>query len=154
MTRLRIGELAATVGMRAKTIRYYEQIGLVPKAQRDSSGYRVYPESEIARLRFIKRSKLLWLSLKEIKEIAAYVADGHCCTAQTKLMSLIGEKIDEIDARTAELAALRADLQRYRGELESRAQEGEESVGRKGMADCSCLGGMAAKTAGQAETTP
>lgn len=138
--KLRIGELAKRLGMRPKTIRYYEDIGLIPKAPRDCSGYRVYPDSEVARLKLISRSKLLGLSLKEIKEIADYAAAGRCNTAQTRLVAMLGGKIDEIDARIAELGALKADLQRYEGELAYRTEEGLAPTGEKSLADCSCVG--------------
>lgn len=152
--RLRIGQLAETVGMHPKTIRYYEDIGLIPRAQRDSSGYRMYPESEVARLKIISRSKVLGLSLKEIKEITDYAATGSCNTAQTRLSTMIGEKLDEIDTRIAELVALKADLQRYRGELAYRPKEGLAPTGGKSLADCSCIGARVVAAQKQAKTKP
>ena len=138
--RLRIGQLADQVGMHPKTIRYYEDIGLIPKAQRDSSGYRVYSESEVARLKLISRSKLLGLSLKEIKEITDYAGAGRCNTAQSRLSSMIGAKIEEIDTRIAELVALKGDLQRYEDELAYQAKKGMAPASGKSLADCSCVG--------------
>lgn len=140
MQRLRIGQLAKRTGVRAKTIRYYEQIGLLPKVPRDSSGYRRYPETEIARLRLVSRSKLLGLSLGEIKEIVGYIADGHCDAVQTRLTALISEKLDEIDAKISELALLKEDLLLYQNRLEQRPQTGLQPVDRKSIADCSCIG--------------
>ncbi|MBI4317833.1 MAG: MerR family DNA-binding transcriptional regulator [Chloroflexi bacterium] len=140
LRKLRIGQLAERVGMHPKTIRYYEDIGLIPKAQRDSSGYRVYPESEAARLKLISRSKLLGLSLKEIKEITDYAAAGRCDNAQSRLAAMIGGKISEIDARIAELVALKVDLQRYELELACRTQDVPQPTGRRSLADCICVG--------------
>lgn len=136
---LKIGQLGYAVGMNTKTIRYYEQIGLVPKAQRNSSGYRVYPEGEVARLKFISRAKLLGLSLREVKEITGYVADGRCVTAQTRVAALVSEKIGEIDANIAELTALRADLCHYKVVIEDRIEVSSEVGEKRKIGDCSCL---------------
>lgn len=141
MTRgLRIGQLAEKTGLRTKTIRYYEEIGLLPRAQRDSSGYRRYPETEAARLRLISRSKLLGLALGEVKEIVGYIVDGHCDTVQTRLMVLVSEKLDEIDVKMAELALLKEDLLSFQNQLAQRVQIGSQSTARRSMANCSCVG--------------
>jgi len=152
--KLRIGQLAERVGMHPKTIRYYEDIGLIPKAQRDYSGYRVYPDSEVARLKLISKSKLLGLSLKDIKEITDYAAAGRCNTAQTRLAAMIGEKTKEVDARIAELVALKADLQRYQDELACQAEDGLAPTGGKSLADCSCVGASVVEAQKQANTKP
>ena len=60
---LAIGQVARTTGVAAKTIRYYEQIGVLPTAGRPSSGYRQYDQSDIERLRFISRARSLGLPL-------------------------------------------------------------------------------------------
>ncbi len=151
---LRIGQIAEKAGVRAKTIRYYEQVGLLPEAQRNSSGYRVYAENEAARLSLISRTKLLGLSLREIKEIVGYIADGYCDSAQTRLRALIAEKIDEMDARIAELAALKVDLLQYQSELAQRIQDRSDLVESKSLSDCSCVGGKIADTREQANTKP
>ena len=67
----RIGELAAELGIDPKTIRYYEQTGLLPVQTRTSSGYRVYGAADQDRLRFIGKAKAIGLSLKEIAEVRA-----------------------------------------------------------------------------------
>ena len=151
---LRIGQLAERSGMHTKTIRYYEQIGLLPDVPRNSSGYRVYTESEVARLRLISRSKVLGLSLREIKEIVGYVADGQCKIAQTRLTRLIGEKLGEIDVMIAELAALKADLLQYQSELEQRIQDRFDLGESKSIADCSCVGGKIADAQERGKTKP
>ena len=151
---LRIGQLAEKAGLSTKTIRYYEQIGLLTKVPRNASGYRVYPESELARLRLISRSKLLGLSLAEIKEIVGYVADGHCGTVQTRVMALISGKLEEIDARVAELSLLKETLLLYQRKLAQRAPTGLPSLGRKSLADCSCIGEEDAHVLGQTGSKP
>ena len=64
---MNIGELAKRSGVNAKLIRHYESIGIIPKAARTDSGYRVYSETDIQFLRFIRRARRLGFSMKEIK---------------------------------------------------------------------------------------
>ncbi len=71
---LRIGALAADLGLNPKTIRYYEEIGLLPVPQRTGAGYRQYSAADRERLRFIK-AKVIGFTLREIREILA-VRDG------------------------------------------------------------------------------
>lgn len=66
-----IGEAARHLGINPKTIRYYEEIGLIPEAQRNRSGFRVYSQAEIDRLAFILRARALDFSLDDIGEILA-----------------------------------------------------------------------------------
>lgn len=105
-----IGALAKQVGMTAKTIRYYEGLGLLGQAQRSEGGYRCYGEADLARLRFIQGAKALGLSLAEIKAVISLWGAGEKpCHHVTELLA---EKLAAVDARIAE-------LQRFRGELAS-----------------------------------
>ena len=74
---MRIGALARHFGINAKTIRYYEAIGLLPGARRTESGYRVYGTADVERLGFILRAKVLGLSLEEIRGVLSVPADGE-----------------------------------------------------------------------------
>ncbi len=105
---LRIGELAARFGLNPKTIRYYEEIGLLPRADRSDSGYRLYDERDAERLGFIRRAKTLGLSLDEIRDILSVQAEGSPPCDQ--VLDLLDLKISAIDQRMAELQAFRADL--------------------------------------------
>lgn len=64
-----IGELAKISGVNAKSIRHYESIGLVPKASRTTAGYRIYRDSDVQFLKFIKRARRLGFSMVEIKKL-------------------------------------------------------------------------------------
>ena len=69
---LRIGQVAQRVGLRMRAIRYYEQIRLIPRAERNSiapSGYRLFRESDVRRLEFIRDARKLGLSLKQIRNL-------------------------------------------------------------------------------------
>src|SRR5210317_438529 len=69
MNGLTIGRLAKQVGIGIETVRFYERQGLIDPPPRTDSNYRIYPEDEVARLKFIKRAKALGFTLNEIKEL-------------------------------------------------------------------------------------
>jgi DNA-binding transcriptional MerR regulator len=72
---MRIGQLAQLVGVETQTIRFYEQQGLLPPPDRQDNGYRVYTEKHGERLAFIRRCRILGLSLAEIHELQSYQDD-------------------------------------------------------------------------------
>jgi DNA-binding transcriptional MerR regulator len=72
---MQIGEVAEQIGLSLRTIRYYEEVGLVTPTSRTAGGFRLYSESDVARLRLIRRMKPLDLSLEEMKDVLA-VLDG------------------------------------------------------------------------------
>ncbi len=80
----KIGEVARRTGLTAKTIRYYEDIKLLPKPSRTlvphGAGYRLYSEADLRRLAFVKQAKLLDLSLNEIRALITAAEEG-CCTS-------------------------------------------------------------------------
>lgn len=112
----RIGEVAKLTGVTPKTIRYYEDIELIPKARRTvvphGMGYRLYFDEDIRRLAFIRQAKLLDLSLTEIRDLIAAAEAGCCSSLNPKLGLLVERKLGEIDKRIAELEALRRSLRR------------------------------------------
>jgi len=73
----RIGEVAAAVGLNPKTLRYYEEIGLLPPPPRTATGYRLYDEEAAERLRFILQARAVGLTLEEISEIMRLRGDGQ-----------------------------------------------------------------------------
>ncbi len=110
---IQIGELAQRFDLNPKTIRYYEEIGILPTPERDPSGYRRYGDETIERLGFIRRARVLGLSLEEIGEILSLKARDLCPCGH--VLGLIDAKIDAIDRRIADLRALRSDLGTLRG---------------------------------------
>lgn len=85
---MNIGELAKTSGVNAKLIRHYEAIGLIPKASRTESGYRVYSEKDIQFLRFIRRARSLGFSMKEIKKLVGLWRNKSRASREVKALAL------------------------------------------------------------------
>src|SRR5260370_4941494 len=109
---MRIGELAARFGLNPKSIRYYEEIGLLPRADRSESGYRLYTRRDVEQLGFIRRAKTLGLSLDNIRDILKVEEEGSPPCGQ--VLDLIDVKICAIDHRLSELQAFRTKLSRWR----------------------------------------
>jgi Cu(I)-responsive transcriptional regulator len=104
---LNISEAAGRSGLPAKTIRYYEEIGLVAPL-RAGNGYREYRERDIARLRFLGRARQLGFSIPECRMLLSLSEDASRSSAEVKEIAL--QKVAEIDAKLAELAVLRETL--------------------------------------------
>jgi DNA-binding transcriptional MerR regulator len=107
---LKIGEVAETSGLPVKTIRYYEEIGLLtPTVERSESRYRLFHTQVLNRLAFIRRSQSLGLNLKEIQQILAVHDQGElpCGEVKQHLEAKVVEITQQIDA----LRTLRTELQ-------------------------------------------
>ena len=107
---LLIGDVERQSGVPAKTIRYYEDVGVLGRPDRTPSGYRTYDEGVLGRLRFIRAAQSVGLTLGEIREIVALRDRGR--TPCSHVTDLIQRRAVEIDERIAELERVRADLRR------------------------------------------
>lgn len=127
--RLKIGELARLAGLTAKTIRYYELLGLLPKPQRTESGYRMYSKKDVQRLEFFKKAKGLGLSLEDIRGILALHARNQ--SPCVHVLALLDQKLAYIDS-------LLQSLQEFRGELAHLRRESAEQLEKlpQGSAIC------------------
>ena len=105
---MNIGEAAKASGVTAKMIRHYEDGGLIPKAGRTHSGYRVYGEAEVHVLRFIRRGRDLGFSLTEIKALLGLWGNRRRASADVKKLAL--KHVADLDARIAEMQAMRKTL--------------------------------------------
>lgn len=107
-----IQELAQLAGVSAKTIRYYESIGLLPDPQRADNNYRQYMPEAVERLRFIASARSLGFNLTDIGEfLTARDAGTLPCK---RVLDSFDQRISEIDRRIADLLALRETLTRVR----------------------------------------
>lgn len=118
---LSIGEICSKTGLSARTVRYYEELGLLPGVRRRQGGRRVYGPDEVERLRFITRLKALGLSLAEIKELnAVYAIGGGTREMLGRLEELLDVHLEDLDARIAELGSLRDQIRKYRSHVGER----------------------------------
>lgn len=103
---LDIGEAARQTGVPAKTIRYYESVGLIAPARRAENGYRLYGESEIATLRFVRRARDLGFSVRAVADLLALWRDKGRASADVKALAL--DHARELDRRIAEMKNMKS----------------------------------------------
>lgn len=106
---MKIGELAQRADVGIDTVRYYEKEGLLPKAQRLASGYRVYDQQDVRRLRFVKRAKGLGFTLPQIRELLAL--SNHRDDDMATIKAAATEKLADVRAKLAELDRIREALE-------------------------------------------
>ena len=105
---MNIGQAAERSGVPPKTIRYYEDIGLVAPAPRSNNGYREYGETDVHILRFVQRARSLGFSVRDCVQLLSLYRDPQRASADVKELTL--SRIAEIDRKMAELAGMRATL--------------------------------------------
>lgn len=106
---MRIGEAAERSGVRTKTIRYYEEIGVLAPPQRTPTGYRDYDESVLGRLAFVRSAQTVGLTLGEIREVIAFRERDEVPCAH--VLGLLRHRTGEVSERIAELERTRTELQ-------------------------------------------
>ncbi|NLA67839.1 MAG: Cu(I)-responsive transcriptional regulator [Gammaproteobacteria bacterium] len=126
---MNIGEAAAASGVSAKMIRYYEQAGLVPPADRSASGYRIYGDADVHRLRFIRRARDLGIQVADIAELLDLWNDRTRRSAGVK--RLAQAHIADLQGRIARLEDMASTLQTL-----------VDCCAGDGRPDCPILGGL------------
>lgn len=101
---MNIGAAAERSGLPAKTIRYYEDIGLL-RASRALNGYRDYTDDDVHRLKFLQRARSLGFSVEECRQLLSLYADKERESADVKALAC--QKLEEIDLKIAQLQGLR-----------------------------------------------
>lgn len=104
---MNIGDASRVVGLPVKTVRYYEDIGLV-NAQRSASGYRLYGQNEIHKLSFVQRARSLGFSIDQCRALLSLYEDNNRTSAEVK--KIAKTHLDEIEAKIVELEKLREAL--------------------------------------------
>ncbi len=128
-----IGELTRQVGLSQRTIRYYEEIGLLHSVRRIENGKRIYTDDDIRRLKFINRLKVLGLSLAEMVELEKiYRIQRNNREVIPKLLSILDERASQIDDRIGQLMALKKDIREYQARLRGKITVTESEERRKG----------------------
>lgn len=131
---MRIGQLAKLVGVDVQTIRFYEREGLLVSPERQENGYRIYTQQHVERLAFVRRCRMLNLSLAEINELQGYLDEPHQpCTA---VNSMLDDRISHVQEQITSLQALEKQLVALR----------TRCSGVHEAADCGILTGISAET--------
>ena len=115
---LKIKDVADASGFTAATLRYYEQIGVLPEATRTPAGYRMYDDRTLDRLAFISRAKQLGCSLDEITDLTLAWDGGQCGPVQDRLRRVVDDKLAGAQQQIVELMTLTAELRRAGATLE------------------------------------
>lgn len=131
-----IRQAAEAAGLTTKTIRYYEQVGIIPRAARSNGaartgGNRTYRDADIERLRFVRNARLLGIGLSGIRDLLV-AADGGCPSDQPLYRDTLLGHLRRIDESIDRLRTLRAVVER----LVSRARAG---IGGCSEAGCGCM---------------
>jgi DNA-binding transcriptional MerR regulator len=130
---LTVGQLAHATGVPAKTIRYYEQVGVLPMPRRSEAGYRHYSRHDVHRLLFIRRARALGLSLVNLKVLTAELESGACAAMRPRLQALVTEQLRTVQQQIAEFHILERQLMQVLQRLQTPAPTSHTD-------GCHCLG--------------
>lgn len=112
MAKMRIGDLAQKAGVTPRTIRYYENLGLISPSEREGTGFRYYTDTELARLQKIDCLKSLGLTLEEVASVIdLYFEDSTGIKGKQKVLEILYSHLCETDNKIAALAQFRTELQ-------------------------------------------
>ncbi len=118
-----IGELARTTGVTTRTLRYYEEIGIMEPPRRLEGGSRVYSASGVRKLKFILRLKEMGLSIKEMQELdTAYAEARQTTKIIPRLIEMLDFHINKLDEKMSKLSVLRREIVDYRHRMTERFQ--------------------------------
>src|SRR5256885_8370321 len=108
--RLKIGELAKATGTKVVTVRYYEQVGLLPTSARTTGNYRAYNSDHLNRLRFIRRCRDLGFTLEQVRDLLRLSSqEDQPCDEVNRISA---EHLSEIEKKVADLTRLANELRR------------------------------------------
>ena len=110
-----IGELARTLGITTRTLRLYEQLGLIDPPQRTEGGIRYYTKEDIRRIKFVLKVKELGLSLKQMEELAKIYRETKMPDRiMPRLIEILDAHTDAIHKKIGKLSSLARDIAEYR----------------------------------------
>ena len=134
---LTISQVAQMTGVKAKAIRYYESIGLLPSPPRGSNQYRRYSMSDVNRLILLRRIRYLGVPLSMAKSLLMGASDARCVDIQNELLQLVKVRLGELDREITELYLLRDEMEQYQRKLER--CHPDESEPFRTCVDMSCI---------------
>jgi DNA-binding transcriptional MerR regulator len=118
-----IGNLAKTIGLTTRTLRYYEEMGIMTPPRRLEGAVRVYSPDDVRKLKFILRLKELGLSIKEMQELdAAYAEAKETDKIIPRLIEMLDKHTNNLDEKMSKLASLRKEIVEYRQRMIKRFQ--------------------------------
>ena len=116
-----IGELCKQLDMSQRTIRYYEEIGLLNSIKRVEGGRRIYTEADFRRLKLIKRLKIMGMTLTEMQELEAmWTYEKSNEKILKRLLELLGNHLKRLDDRIADLDILRHEITEYQERIRAK----------------------------------
>ena len=140
--KLTIGQLSELAGVPRKTIRYYEEVGVLPRPSRSDGRYRLYSDIDVRRVELVRRARALDMGLTEVRELVEWASTGSCDDFQERFQEVLRRKLEEMDQRIADLEHLKDDLQSLGAHLA--ASQKEASAGHTMLQcspeTCTCLG--------------
>jgi MerR family transcriptional regulator, copper efflux regulator len=138
---MNIGQASKASGVSAKMIRYYEEIGLIPRAARRDSGYRDYGDDDVHRLRFIRRARDLGFTVEQIGDLLGLWSDRSRASADVKALAL--GHVSELRKKVAEIQGMIATLESL-----AKNCHGDQRP------DCPIIEGLAEPSSAPAKTAP
>ena len=129
---LTIGQLAQATGVAARTIRYYEQVGVLPSPRRTAAGYRQYDRLGLHRLRFIARARSLGLPLRDLKTLSLILDGSPRPAVRPRLLAAVRAQLAAVRRQTVELQARQRQLEQVLHRLRTSPRE-------RGAGGCRCL---------------
>jgi len=132
MRALTIGRVARATGVAARTIRYYEGIGVLPAPRRTRSGYRQYDRAAVQRIRFVCRARSLGLPLRELQTLASMMNGGGRPALRPRVIALVRERLAAVRDQISDLEALEQELTQV-------LRRPRAAAGRSDAEGCRCL---------------
>jgi len=116
-----IGTLAKNLEMSQRTIRYYEEIGLLNSIKRIEGGRRIYTDADLRRMKLIKRLKIMGMTLSEMQELEAmWTIEKSNVKLLKRLSELLGNHLKRLDDRIADLDILRHEITEYQERIKAK----------------------------------
>lgn len=123
-----IGDLAISLGLTTRTIRYWEEMGIVESVQRNDGATRGFTPYYVRRIKFIIKLKELGLTIKEMQELYAVYGEAKQTERMVpRLVEILDEHLEKIEARMSKLASLKKDIVSYRDQMVTRFGTGSGS---------------------------
>jgi len=121
-----IGDLAKTLGLTTRTLRYWEEVGIIESLERSDGATRGYTPYYIRRIKFILKLKELGLTIKEMQDLYSAYGDAKRTDRMIpRLVEILDQHVDKIDEKVAQLASLRKEIVDYRRKMLSRLTASE-----------------------------